>query len=365
MALHPLRCCAAIVGVICASLLLAGCEREAPPPLPPRIVNVLKVESVKADALAGYTGDVRARYETALGFRVPGKIVARLVDVGAIVKAGQPLARLDPADQQLGIDAARQQTVAAQANFEQLRNDLQRFTELKKDGFISAAELDRHTAAFEVAKAQLSQSKSQLDVSRNQSAYTVLTADHDGVVTAIAAETGQVVAAGQMVAKVARLTEKDVLVNIPENRVDAFRSTPEIAIDLWASPGKFYAGKVREISPAADPVTRTFAARVTIVDADAAVGLGMTANVYLRGNDAGTVARLPATAVFQKGDAPAVWVVDPKSSQVVLRPIKVARFGDEGVTVTDGLAAGEMVVRAGVHKLFAGEKVRVIAESAP
>ena len=356
---------AAIVGVIGASLLLAGCQREAPPPLPPRIVNVLKVESAKPDALASYTGDVRARYETALGFRVPGKIVARLVDVGAIVKAGQPLARLDPADQQLGIDAARQQTVAAQANHDQLRNDLQRFTELKKDGFISAADLDRRTAAFEVAKAQLAQSKSQLDITRNQSAYTVLTADHDGVVTAIAAETGQVVGAGQMVAKVARLTEKEVLVNVPENRVEAFRSTPEIAIDLWASPGQFYAGTVREISPAADPVTRTVAARVSIVDADAAVGWGMTANVYLRGNDAGAIARLPATAVFQKGDAPAVWVVDPKSSQVVLRPIKVARFGDEGVTVTDGLAAGEMVVRAGVHKLFAGEKVRVIAEPAP
>lgn len=356
---------AALGGVLLLPLLLAGCQHEAPPPLPPRIVNVLKVESARPDALASYTGDVRARYETALGFRVPGKIAARLVDVGAIVKAGQPLARLDPADQQLGIDTARQQTVAAQANFEQLRSDLQRFTELKKDGFISAADLDRRTAAFEVAKAQLAQSKSQLDVSRNQSAYTVLIADHDGVVTAIAAETGQVVAAGQMVARVARLTEKEVLVSIPENRVDAFRSTPEIAIDLWASPGKFYLGKVRELSPAADPVTRTFAARVSIVDADAAVGLGMTANVYLKTNEAGAIARLPATAVFQKGDAPAVWIVDPKSSQVVLRPIKVARFGDEGVTVADGLAVGDVVVRAGVHKLFAGEKVRVITESAP
>jgi len=355
----------ALGAIVLLPFALAACQPPAPAPLPPRIVNVLKVQSASTDTLVNYTGDVRARYETALGFRVPGKIAARLVDVGASVKAGQPLARLDPADQQLGIDAARQQTVAAQANYEQLRSDLQRFTELKKDGFISAADLDRRAAAADVAKAQLAQSKSQLDVSRNQSAYTVLTADHDGVVTAIAAETGQVVAAGQMVAKVARLTEKEVLVNVPENRLAAFRATSEIAIDLWAAPGKFYAGKVRELSPSADAVTRTFAARVTILDPDDAVGLGMTANVYLKGSDAGVIARLPATAVFQKGDAPAVWVVDPKSSQVVLRPIKVARFGDDGVTVTEGLAPGDVVVRAGVHKLFAGEKVRVIAETAP
>lgn len=355
----------ALAGVLFVPLVLAACHREEPPPLPPRIVNVLRVDAAVPDALASYTGDVRARYETALGFRVAGKIAARLVDVGSSVKAGQPLARLDPTDQQLGIAAARQQTVAAQANHDQLRADLTRFTELKQDGFVSAADLDRHTAAFEVARAQLEQSKSQLDVSRNQSAYTVLTADHDGVVTAIAAETGQVVAAGQMVAKVARLTEKEAVVNVPENRLQAFRSSKEIGIDLWAAPGRFYAGRVREISPIADPVTRTFMVRVTIVAADDAVGLGMTANVYLKGNEAGAIARLPATAVFQKGDEPAVWVVDPKSSQVTLRPIKVARFGDEGVTVTEGLAAGDVVVQAGVHKLFAGEKVRVIAGSTP
>ena len=346
-------------------LALAACKPEAKPVEAPRAVNVVRVEAGNGTLSASYTGDIRARYETALGFRVPGKVAERMAEVGDVVKRGQVLARLDPGDQNLGIEGARQGVAAAEASHTQARADLARFGDLFRQGFISAAEYDRRKAAFDVAAAQLSQARAQLSVNRNQADYTTLRAQEDGVVTAIAAESGQVVSAGQPVFRIARPGFKEVAVSIPENRLNELKRGAEVRVNLWAAPDKLYKGRVREIAPSADAITRTYLAKISLLDPDDQVQLGMTANVFLDvAADANTV-RLPSTALYQKGADTAVWIVDPAASQVSLRPVKVGRFADDHVTIVAGLKPGDTVVRAGVQKLFPNEKVRILAPRAP
>lgn len=347
------------------AVLLAGCKAEQKPVEPPRAVNVVRVGA--GDGVFGntFSGDVRARYETAMGFRVGGKVVERLVEVGDTVRKGQVLMRLDPTDQVLGVEAARQQMAAAESNHRQAKADFTRFENLFRQGFISAAEFDRHRTALEVAQAQLVQARAQWNLNRNQTDYTTLRADHDGVVTVLLAEVGQVVDRGTPVVRVVRPGEREVAISLPENRLGDVRRGREAAIVLWSDPSRAYQGRVREVAPNADPVTRTYTAKVTVVDADDKVQWGMTASVALDGGaEAARAYRLPSTALHQKGDQAAVWIVDPGTNQVNLRPVKVGRFAEEYVTVLDGLKPGDAVVRAGVHKLFAGEKVRILAEPA-
>ncbi len=344
--------------------LVGGCNKPPQPLDATRPVHAVAVSLTSDEQEVTYTGDVRARWETALGFRVPGKIVARLVEVGQQVKTGQVLARLDPEDQKLSAEAAKQQLMAARSDFQQAKADLVRYKELVDKGFISAAEFDRRKTSYQTAAARLEQATAQLELNRNQTEYTTLRADHDGVVTAVQAEVGQVVSAGQAVVKTARLDEKEVAVNVPENRLVELRAAKDADVSLWASPGKVYKGRIREISPSADNVTRTYTVKVTVLDPDASVQLGMTANVRLRGGVRAEVARLPLTALFQKGDEAAVWVIDPKTQQVTLKPVQVGRYTQDYVTVVAGLNDGELVVRAGVHKLNQGEKVRILANPA-
>jgi len=169
-----------------------------------------------------------------------------------------------------------------------------------------------------------------------------------------------VVAAGQTVMRIARTSEKEVAISVPENKLKELDATSDIAITLWANPDQRYKGKVREVSPVADPVTRTYAVRITMVDADSTVSLGMTANVYLRSNARGDTVELPATALFQQGDGAAVWRVDPDTRRVNAVPVEVVRYFQDNAAVTGGLADGDLLVRAGVHKLFEGETVRVV-----
>jgi multidrug efflux system membrane fusion protein len=353
----------AALSLIAIPLALAGCGQPAEPVDATRPVTVVKVQANGDQTEISYTGDVRARYETALGFRVAGKLVSREVDVGSRVTKGQTLARLDPSDYQLNIQAARSQLAAAESDFRQAKDDLERYSELYQKKFISAAEFDRRKTAFETAQARLEQAQAQLGVTRNQSAYTTLRADQDGIVTAINAEVGQVVAAGTPVMKVARPEEKEVVVSVPESRLDELRDVREIAVSLWAEPDARFKGRIREVSPSADPVTRTYTVKVTLLDASPRVQLGMTANVFL-GRAAGAPAvKLPLSALYQKGTQPAVWLVEPGTSKVVLTPVKVGRYTQDAVEVIEGLKTGDTVVRAGVHKLFEGETVRVIPES--
>jgi multidrug efflux system membrane fusion protein len=358
---HPHALARSLI-VLC--VLAAGCSREAPREDEVRPVAVVKVSPAEAGMQVSYTGDVRPRYETALGFRVAGKIVARKVEVGTRVRRGDELARLDPSDYRLNIEAAKSQLAAAQADFLQARDDLQRYKELFEKQFISAAEFDRRQNAYNVAKARLEQAQAQLGVTRNQSAYTSLKADQDGIITRISAEVGQVVSAGQEVMRLAQLGEKEVVISIPEGRLDELKGVDSVAISLWAAPDTRFAGRIREVSPSADPVTRTYSVKVTLLKPTTQVQLGMTANVLLGDDKVGAVVRLPLSALYQNGQQPAVWIVDPKTSQVKLVPVQVARYTQEAVEVAAGLQAGDVVVRAGVHKLTAGQRVRVVEPKA-
>jgi multidrug efflux system membrane fusion protein len=342
------------------TLLLSACSNEIAPPPEPRAVIAVRVSVGTQSGEVAYSGEVRPRYETALSFRVPGKIVARVVDMGNAVEKGRVLARLDPEDQQLNEEAAKSQLAVARADYEQAKADLTRYAGLLEQKFISEAEFDRRRTTYDVAKARLEQARAQLGVVRNQAAYTELRADHAGVITAIQAEVGQVVAAGQAVMRLARTGEKEIEISIPENKLGELSAAREIAITLWAAPEKTYRGRVREVSPSADTVTRTYAARISAVDPDPEMKLGMTANVFLRGIARGVSVELPATAVFRQGDRAAVWLIDPASKQVKAVAVEVGGYYEDKVSIRSGLKEGDLVVRAGVHKLFEGEKIRVL-----
>ncbi|MGD8477798.1 MAG: efflux RND transporter periplasmic adaptor subunit [Burkholderiales bacterium] len=337
-----------------------GCSREQTEPEPLRAVNVVRVSSQSSSGEIAYSGEIKPRYESALGFRIGGKIVERLVDVGDLVNSGDVLARLDPEDQKLNSKAVRSRLAAAEAAYKQAKGDLERYSDLYEQKFISRAEMDRHRTEFNVAKAELEQVRAELAVVDNQAEYTRLRADHPGVVTAVEAEVGQVVAAGQTVMTVARTADKEVAISIPENRLGELKDATDIEMTLWANPGRKYHGTVREVSPVADPVTRTYAVRIAIEGAGNEVKLGMTANVYFRGIGHGKAFELPATALFQQSDHAAVWRVNAQTGVVSAVPVKVARFYEDQVAVNGDLVDGDIVVRAGVHKLFEGEKVRVL-----
>lgn len=336
--------------------LLAACGEKMPPPdareAGPRPVKVLKV-GAGGTTPAGmgvaqedrYSGEVRARIESTPGFRVGGKIVERLVDAGAHVQAGQPLARLDPADQRLAAAQAEASRALATA-------ELKRTQELKAKNFISQAALDAKETAAAAADAQA-------QLMKNQAAYTTLRADAAGVVAAVLAEPGQVVGAGQGIFRIARDGAREVAIAIPESRLAGFKVGAGATVELWSQgSGKAYRGVLREIAPAADAATRTFAARVTIADADDAVALGMTATVRFTRAAAEEIV-VPLAAILQQGERPAVWVVGADGT-VTQRPIDVVRYTDAGAVVKDGLQAGETIVAAGAFKLAAGEKVRAV-----
>jgi RND family efflux transporter MFP subunit len=224
--------------------------------------------------------------------------------------------------------------------------------------------LDARETAFNTTKARLEQARAQLATARNQSSYTTLAAEADGVITAVGVEAGQVVAAGQTVMRFARPAEKEVVISLPESRLAELRDAKQIQVAVLAAPEKPYAGEIREVAPTADPATRTFAVKITLLAPDEAVKLGMTANVALGQRAAPETLSVPLTALTQIDGQPAVWVVDPQTSQVHLRPVTVAAYREDGATIAAGLKAGEVVVTAGAHKLLAGETVRVESEAA-
>ena len=345
-----------------AAALAACSKQEAQAPAPRPVIA--QVASAKhAEGANVYSGEVRARYENDLAFRVGGKVVARFVDVGATVKKGDQLARLDPQDAQLNVESARQALAAAEADHVLAKAELERYRELRAKQYVSQAVLDARESTFNTTKARLEQARAQAQVARNQSSYTTLVAEADGVITAVNVEAGQVVSPGQPVMRFARPEEKEVAINVPETRLGELRDAREILISVWAAPDKPYLGRVREIAPNADAATRTFAAKISFAQPDAAVKLGMTANVALGDRTGGEVITLPLTALTQVEGKHAVWVVDPHTSKVNLRPVVIGAYREDGVSIRDGLRPGEVVVTAGVHKLLPGETVRVISET--
>jgi RND family efflux transporter MFP subunit len=333
--------------------LLAACSEAPPPAAAPKLVRTLIVgagDPATDGATRSYSGEVRARIETTLGFRIAGKIVERRVDAGTSVKAGQVLARLDPTDAGLQATQAEAQRSLAAA-------DLARYRDLKAKNYISASALDARETAFKAAEAQAA-------LARNQAAYTTLVADRAGVIGLVLAEPGQVVSAGQAVFRLAPDGEREIAIALPENQVSGFKLGQAAEVSFWAAPGaagKALVGVLREISPVADPVTRTYAARISLKDADPLLPLGMSATVrFPSGAPGATKLMVPLTAIFQQGKQPAVWRVGADNT-VSLQGVTVAEFTDGGAVVSGGLAAGERIVAAGVNLLSAGEKVRVVA----
>jgi RND family efflux transporter MFP subunit len=341
------------------AIAVAGCQGEASPVHQvERPVQVQRVAFAREQASRDFVGVVRARYETDLGFRVGGKIVTRVVNVGDRVQTDDVVARLDPRDFELQVESAEAELSAATSSLAQAAADEERYTTLKNRGFAAVAEFDRKKAAKDEAEGRLERAKRALDLARNQLAYTDLRAGADGVITATLAEPGQVVAVGQAVARLAHRGEKEAVVALPETWLGEARAS-RATMRLWSDPDRSFAAHLRELSPQADPATRTYAARFTILDANDSVALGMTATITLtRATDA-PVAKLPLAAVLNRGTGPTVYVIDDAGA-LALRPITVASFTEDAALVTGGVAEGDKVVTLGVQKLVAGARVRAI-----
>jgi RND family efflux transporter MFP subunit len=348
-----------VMTVLVTGLALAGCQAETAPVAGiDRPVQVQRVAFENGAAAREFVGVVRARYETDLGFRVSGKIVERVVNVGDRVRVGDVIARLDSKDLELQVESADAELAAASSALTQAAADLDRYTTLKARGYAPVAEYDRKKAANDEAIGRVARARRALDLARNQLAYADLKADADGVITATRAEPGQVVAVGQAVAQLAHRGEKEAVVALPETWLAEVRDAKPV-VRLWSDGDRTYQARLRELSPQADPATRTYAARFTILDADDAVAYGMTATVTLSRPDEETVARLPLSAVLNRGHGPTVFVVDDTGA-LVLRNVTVASFNGDVAYVTAGLSAGDRVVTLGVQKLEAGLRVRAI-----
>jgi RND family efflux transporter MFP subunit len=344
---------------LAALLLLAGCEAQtAPAPTADRPVNVQRVTFADADSKREFVGVVRARHETDLGFRVAGKIVTRIINVGDRVEAGDVVARLDPEDLKLQVQSAEAELAAATSNLAQTSADYERYSTLKSRGWASIADFDRKKAAGDEAQGRLERARRSLDLARNQLGYADLRADADGVITATLAEPGQVVAIGQAVARLAHRGEKEAVVALPETWLAEAR-TAKATVRLWAARDRSFDARLRELSPQADSATRTYAARFTIANADDAVAFGMTATVTLAQADDAKVARVPLAAILNLGTGPSVYLVDA-SGALVRKPVTVTSFTENAALVTSGIDDGDRIVTLGVQKLQAGLKVRTI-----
>lgn len=351
--------------LLALSALAAACvdpDEVAPPAVRP--VHSTVVGTGHSALGATYAGVVQARHESRLGFQTSGRIVARLVEVGSTVRRGQPLARLDPAQETLQVVAAGADVDAARSRVAQYRTDLARTEALLARQFASPAEVDQARLALQQAEQQLKSALAQQQIKVNQRGYTTLVADRDGVVSALGAEAGQVVSAGQVVVTLAAAGEREVVVSVPEARLDELRQAPTLRISAWALPGRTYTGTLRELAPDADGVTRTYAARIAVKDADDALRLGMTASVLVPDVPGHRTIRVPLTAVLHQGSQALVWIVDGSTSTVTTRPVRLGEAQGDHVTVAAGLQGGETVVTAGVHMLVAGQAVKVVAPAA-
>lgn len=353
--------------VVMAVALLAACSRPEQSAEPVRAVRTVVVGSGVSIGLNEFSGEVRARVESRLGFRVGGKIVRRLVDLGQPVRAGQLLAQLDAQDLKLGQDSARAGLVAAQANYDQSVADLKRFKELRAQGFISAAELERRETGLKAAEASLLQARAQSSVQGNQTSYANLEAGAAGVITGVDAEVGQVVGAGTPVIRLAHDGPRDVVFSVPEDRaawVRALVGKPgALTIKPWGR-AQTLPGTVREVTAAVDPVTRTFTVKADMGKAD--LTLGQTVSVVVESERASGALRIPLTALFEKSGQSSVWVLDGNAMTVRLQAVTVGSVGADSVVVSGGLKPGQEIVTAGVHVLNPGQHVRryVVASAA-
>ena len=354
-----------LAGVVLAALALGACAPRPAPEEPLRAVRVMTVGTASTQGADLFAAEVRARTETRLSFRVPGKLVRREVEVGQRVRAGALLASLDPEDLRQGKAAADAALAAAQSNLDLARSDWQRFADLHRQGFISAAELERRSTTLRVAQSQFEQARAQAAVQGNQAGYASLLAPEAGVVTSVEVEPGAVVSAGQAVMRLAFDGPRDAVFAIPEDRLAQFRPllgrTGALSVRLWAG-GEPVPTTLREIAAAADPVTRTFQAKADLGRAE--VQLGQTATVVAIRPRLDEVIRLPLTAVTAREGSASVFVLDRTTMTVRPVPVTVAAADGNELVIAQGLSSGQDVVVAGVHVLTPGQKVRLYEERA-
>jgi len=351
-----------------ALLALAACDDKksaADPKAVVEIVPTVLVATARLESLAPerrLAGTVRPRVESDIGFRVGGKVTRRLVDAGQTVTAGQVLAELDKEDFSLQLAQAEAELAAARAARDSANSEMERINSLRRSGWSTASEMDRQRAASEEAAGRAVRAEHAVSLARNALQHTTLRAEAAGVVTTVMAEPGQVLAAGQAAFRLAHQEGLEVEVAVPETLIALARSG-EAQATLWAQPGRALPAKLRELSPRADPATRTYPARFSLPEDATGITWGMTATISLRetgiaGAMQGTL--LPLSAILDEGRGPGVFVVDPATGTVSRRAVRVVRFGTEFAVVTDGLTGGEVVVQLGVQKLAPGQRVRPI-----
>ena len=352
---------------LAAAVGLAACSKTQTAPAPVRAVRTLTVAAQSAGGSYEYAGEVRARTESRLSFRVGGKMLRRAVDLGDSVKAGQVLAQLDPSDLRLGQDASRAAVAVTQAGFDQTAADFKRYRELHDQGFIGGAELERRESALKTARAQLEQAKAQASVQGNQAGYSNLIAGASGVVTAVELEPGMVAAAGTPVLRLAHDGPRDVVFSVPEDKVGMIKTLAtqpgHFKVRLWGATGEPLAATIREISAAADPVTRTFLVKADIGNAAASgIRLGQTAAVQVELPQTPGVTKLPLSALREERGRSSVWLVDSQAMTVSSRPVQIAGADGNEAVISSGLLPGQIVVTAGVHVLNPGQKVKFYVE---
>ena len=344
------------LALVAASLVfLSGCEQpEADPRTADTLVRLVSVEPA-SPAERAFTGTVAARVQSDLGFRVSGKIVERLVDTGQVIQAGTPLYRIDATDYEHAITAQLGNVAAAKARLIQAAADEKRYRRLLPSGAVSASEYDATKAAADSARALLDAAQAQLKVAQDESQYSTLVADADGTVVEALGEPGQVVTAGQVVARIAHTGPREASVNLPETVRPAMGSAAQAS--LYGGDARWPA-HLRQLSDAADPLTRTFEARYVLDDEAAMAPLGATVTILLPNGAADSVA-VPLGALSDEGKEAGVWVFDEKTSAVTFRPVRIDRIGEETATLSSGVSAGERIVALGAHLLQDGQRVRV------
>jgi RND family efflux transporter MFP subunit len=349
-----------ILLALAPALITGACNapteaRKEPPQRPVLVVQAHYAQRTRSQVLPG---TVKARIESDLAFRVAGKLAERLVDAGAIVHKGDPLARLDDTDFRLQVDQAEADYSAARGALAQAQAEEDRIATLKRQGWSAAADVDKTKAAADQARGLFARAERAVNLAHNAVGYATLTADADGIVSAVLAEPGQVLAAGSAAMRLSHTGEKEAAVAIPETLVDRARSATA-RVEFWALPDVAIAATLRELAPNADPATRTYQARYALPDAPANVQLGMSLTVTL-GDRSERIARLPLGALFDRGKGPSLWVVDRANGTVTETPVRIAGYESESVLVVDGVAEGAEVVALGAHKIDAGQKVRVV-----
>jgi membrane fusion protein, multidrug efflux system len=353
----------AILVAISLVVILVGCRKTEPVGADIRPVRTITVAPGSGAELTTLTGEIRARYESDLGFRVDGKIIERPVDIGSTVKNGDVLARLDPQPRQQDLQSAKADAPSAQATLTKNQATETRQATLLKDGFATRANYDDALANLRTAQSQVESTTAKLRQAEDNLGYTQLRADADGVITTVSANIGQVVRAGEAVVRLVQPGEREAVFDVSDAILSTSPKNPPVAVVLASNPGISVVGRVRYVSPQADPTTRTYQVRISLPDAPPAMRLGATVTGGVSLDTAG-VDDLPGSALFEADGKPAVWVVDAKSGTVAVKPISIARYTGDKIVLSGGLEKGDVVVTAGVQKLIPGQKVRLLEAAA-